>query len=65
VAVRGVFFEIPEEPDAQRAARELSNVMLAKYASVPLAWVAAPGDAAQVRLLAYFMPEPASGDYPR
>ena len=113
-AVRGVFFEIPEEPEAQRAARELGNVMLAKYASVPLAWIAEdeprldlewaraaglfnvrvavtaeelraiqeelerllepftnrpeserPGDAAQVRMLAYFMPEPASGDYPR
>src|SRR5262245_6649986 len=39
-AARGIYFEIPEAPEAQRAARDLSNVMLAKYASVPLAWVA-------------------------
>jgi DNA-binding transcriptional ArsR family regulator len=36
---RGIYFEIPDEPEAQRAARELSNTMLAKYASVPSEWV--------------------------
>jgi DNA-binding transcriptional ArsR family regulator len=38
--VRGVYFEIPADPGAQRSARDLSNVMLAKYASLPLTWVA-------------------------
>lgn len=37
--VRGIYFEIPEDPEAQRAARDLSNVMLAKYAELPRAWV--------------------------
>jgi DNA-binding transcriptional ArsR family regulator len=113
-AARGIFFEIPEEPEAQRAARDLSNVMLAKYASIPDAWVAddepkldlewaraaglfnvrldvtadelrriqeelerllepftnrpegeRPAEAAKVRIMAYFMPEPPPGDYPR
>jgi DNA-binding transcriptional ArsR family regulator len=36
---RGIYFEIPEEPHAQRAARELSNTMLVRYASVPSEWV--------------------------
>jgi predicted transcriptional regulator len=36
---KGIYFEIPAEPDAQRAARALSNVMLAQYASLPAAWV--------------------------
>jgi DNA-binding transcriptional ArsR family regulator len=36
---RGIYFEIPDEPEAQRAARELSNTMLTKYASVPGEWV--------------------------
>lgn len=36
---RGVYFEIPDEPEAQQAARELSNTMLVKYASVPAEWV--------------------------
>lgn len=36
---RGIYFEIPDEPEAQRAARELSNTMLVKYASVPSDWV--------------------------
>ena len=36
---RGVYFEIPDEPEAQRAARELSNTMLVKYASLPSEWV--------------------------
>jgi DNA-binding transcriptional ArsR family regulator len=38
-SVKGICFEIPDEPKAQQAARELSNVMLAKYADVPTAWV--------------------------
>lgn len=36
---RGIYFEIPEEPEAQRAARRLSNTMLVKYASLPAEWV--------------------------
>ena len=36
---RGIYFEIPDEPEAQRAARDLSNTMLAKYASLPSEWV--------------------------
>jgi DNA-binding transcriptional ArsR family regulator len=38
-SVKGISFEIPDEPRAQQAARELSNVMLAKYADLPTAWV--------------------------
>jgi hypothetical protein len=38
-SVKGIYFEIPDEPEGQRAARELSNVMLAKYADLPTAWV--------------------------
>jgi DNA-binding transcriptional ArsR family regulator len=36
---RGIYFEIPDQPHAQRAARDLSNMMLVKYASVPSEWV--------------------------
>jgi DNA-binding transcriptional ArsR family regulator len=36
---RGIYFEIPDEPQAQRAARELSNAMLVRYASIPSEWV--------------------------
>jgi DNA-binding transcriptional ArsR family regulator len=36
---RGIYFEIPDEPEAQRAARELSNTMLVKYAALPSEWV--------------------------
>lgn len=36
---RGIYFEIPDEPEAQHAARELSNTMLVKYASQPAEWV--------------------------
>jgi DNA-binding transcriptional ArsR family regulator len=35
---RGIYFEIPDEPEAQRAARDLSNTMLVKYASLPSEW---------------------------
>ena len=38
-SVKGIYFEIPDEPEGQRAARELSNLMLAKYADLPTAWV--------------------------
>jgi len=34
-AASGIYLEIPDEPDAQRAARDLSNTMLVKYASLP------------------------------
>jgi DNA-binding transcriptional ArsR family regulator len=36
---RGVYFEIPDEPEAERAARDLSNTMLVRYASLPAEWV--------------------------
>lgn len=36
---RGIYFEIPKEAEAQRAARKLSNTMLVKYASLPTDWV--------------------------
>ena len=36
---RGIYFEIPDEREAQRAARELSNTMLVKYGSIPSEWV--------------------------
>jgi predicted transcriptional regulator len=35
----GIYFEIPEDPEGQHAARELGNVMLAKYATLPVAWI--------------------------
>ena len=38
-AVKGIYFEIPDDPEGQRAARDLSNVMLAKYAALPSVWV--------------------------
>jgi DNA-binding transcriptional ArsR family regulator len=38
-AVKGIYFEIPEDLEGQRAARDLSNVMLAKSAALPAAWV--------------------------
>lgn len=38
-AAKGIYFEIPDDLEAQRAARELSNVMLAKYAELPFAWL--------------------------
>ena len=36
---RGIYFEIPDDPDAQRAARDLANTMLVKYESLPSEWV--------------------------
>jgi hypothetical protein len=38
-AVKGIYFEIPDDPEGQRAGRDLSNVMLAKYAALPAAWI--------------------------
>jgi DNA-binding transcriptional ArsR family regulator len=36
---RGVFFEIPEDPEGQRAARQLANTMFSQYLDVPRRWV--------------------------
>jgi Helix-turn-helix domain len=36
---KGIYFEIPEDPEGQAAAGQLSNTMLAKYAELPPAWV--------------------------
>jgi predicted transcriptional regulator len=38
-AVRGIYFEIPDDPEGQAAARALSGVMMAKYADLPASWV--------------------------
>jgi DNA-binding transcriptional ArsR family regulator len=37
-AVKGIYFEIPDDPEGQLAARQLSNVMLTKYADLPASW---------------------------
>jgi hypothetical protein len=37
---KGFVFEIPEDPDGQEAARQLSNTMLLSYAELPGRWVA-------------------------
>lgn len=36
---KGIYFEIPEEPEGQAAARQLSKAMLAKYADLPATWL--------------------------
>lgn len=36
---KGIYFEIPDDPDGQRAARQLSNVMFLQYADAPRRWV--------------------------
>ncbi len=36
--VKGIFFEIPDSPEGELAARTLSNVMLATYAELPGSW---------------------------
>jgi DNA-binding transcriptional ArsR family regulator len=36
---KGIFFEIPEDTEAQSAARQLSNAMLLQYADLPRQWV--------------------------
>ena len=38
-SVKGIYFEIPDEPEGQHAARALSNAMLAKDADLPTAWL--------------------------
>jgi len=38
-AGKGIFFEIPDEPQAAAAARALSNVMLGRYADLPRRWI--------------------------
>lgn len=40
VVGKGVFFEIPDDPEGQQAARRLSNTMLLQYADLPRRWVA-------------------------
>jgi DNA-binding transcriptional ArsR family regulator len=37
---KGFVFEIPDEPEGQAAARELSRVMLLQYVDLPRRWVA-------------------------
>jgi DNA-binding transcriptional ArsR family regulator len=37
---KGVFFEIPDDPEGEAAARRLSNVMLLHYVDVPRRWIA-------------------------
>jgi DNA-binding transcriptional ArsR family regulator len=39
VVGKGVFFEIPDDPEGQHAARQLSNTMLLQYADLPRRWV--------------------------
>jgi DNA-binding transcriptional ArsR family regulator len=40
VVGKGIFFEIPDDPEGQQAARQLSNTMLLQYADLPRRWVA-------------------------
>lgn len=35
---KGIYFEIPDEPAGQLAARQLSTVMMTKYAELPASW---------------------------
>jgi predicted transcriptional regulator len=35
---KGIYFEIPDEAEGQRAARELSKMMMTKYAELPASW---------------------------
>jgi len=37
---KGVFFQIPDDPEGQEAARQLSNTMLLHYVDLPRRWVA-------------------------
>ncbi len=37
---KGFVFEIPDDPEGQAAARELTNVMLLSYVDLPRRWVA-------------------------
>jgi len=40
VVGKGVYFEIPDDPEGQQAARQLSNTMLLQYVDLPRRWVA-------------------------
>ena len=35
---KGIYFEIPDEPAGQLAARQLSKTMMTKYAGLPVSW---------------------------
>jgi DNA-binding transcriptional ArsR family regulator len=35
---KGIYFEIPDEPAGQLAARQLSKLMMTKYAELPASW---------------------------
>src|SRR5262245_52854076 len=37
---KGIFFEIPDDPEVAAAARALSNLMLGRYADLPRRWIA-------------------------
>jgi DNA-binding transcriptional ArsR family regulator len=39
VVGKGIFFEIPDHPAGQQAARQLSNTMLLQYVDLPRRWV--------------------------
>lgn len=39
-AGKGIFFELPDDPEAAAAARALSNVMLDRYVDLPRQWIA-------------------------
>ena len=38
---KGFVFEIPDDPEGQAAARQLSNVMMERYVDLPRSWIAA------------------------
>jgi DNA-binding MarR family transcriptional regulator len=38
---RGIYFEIPDEAEGQLAARQLSKVMMTRYAELPASWAGA------------------------
>ncbi len=38
---KGIYFEIPDEPAGQLAARQLSKMMMTKYAELPASWASA------------------------
>lgn len=40
VVGRGIFVQIPDDPEGQDAARQLSNTMLLQYVDLPRRWVA-------------------------
>jgi hypothetical protein len=39
-AGKGIYFEIPDDPEAAAAARALSSAMLSRYADLPRRWIA-------------------------